>query len=213
MNRVDLLSFCQANNPRNIQVRFYGAFPGTHLIGLVGLEAVQGKPVFLRIDGHGAQAKLVGSAKDANGDFAAVGSQQFANWFHFPHLGPPRSPKFYIVPQPRHETETVFSMHQMQRLDAPRSRCRDRALSRAPRGDEAAHVGNQSKLHRFCFRTADAFQKSAALGSGLFRGSPVPPQPAVTSVAGAVSSCRSCACTFAQALALRLVAYGASGSA
>jgi len=43
---------------------------------------MQREPVFLRIDGHGAQAELVGGAKDADGDFAAIGRQQFAMvWF------------------------------------------------------------------------------------------------------------------------------------
>jgi len=44
---------------------------------------MQGEPVFLRIDGHGAQAELVGGAKDAYSDFAAIGGEQFADRFRF----------------------------------------------------------------------------------------------------------------------------------
>ena len=38
---------------------------------------MQAQAVFLRIDGDGAQAQLVGRAKNADGDFAAVQCQQF----------------------------------------------------------------------------------------------------------------------------------------
>ena len=48
-------------------------------IGLVRLEAVQGEAVLVRVDGDGANAQLVGRAKDANGDLAAIGDQQLAN--------------------------------------------------------------------------------------------------------------------------------------
>ena len=51
-------------------------------IGLVGLEAVQGEAVFVRVDGDGADAEFVGRAKDANGDLAAVGDEQLADLGH-----------------------------------------------------------------------------------------------------------------------------------
>src|SRR6516225_5545551 len=126
-------------------------------------------------------------------------------------------PKFYIVPQPWDETGTVFSMHQMQRRDEPLARLQfeGAALPRREREVAAAHVGNSENGtgFRFVWRTPEALHKSPVLRSGLARGSPLTPEPAVTSVAGADSSCSSCACTLAQALALRLVAYGACGSA
>ena len=45
-------------------------------IGFIGLEAVQGEAVFMRVDGDRADAEFVGGAEDANGDLAAVGDQQ-----------------------------------------------------------------------------------------------------------------------------------------
>ncbi len=72
MDGVDALLFRQCHDSRNVQIGFHGALAGADLIRLVSLEAMQGEPVFLRIDGHGAQAELVGGAEDANGDFAAV---------------------------------------------------------------------------------------------------------------------------------------------
>src|SRR5258708_3834944 len=47
---------------------------------------MQGEAVFLRIDGHGAEAKLIGGAEDAYSDFAAVGSEQFTDRFGLLHL-------------------------------------------------------------------------------------------------------------------------------
>ena len=47
-------------------------------VGLVGLEAVQGVAVFVRVDGDRADAQLVGRAEDADGDLAAIGDEQLA---------------------------------------------------------------------------------------------------------------------------------------
>src|SRR5690606_13365200 len=46
-------------------------------IGLVGLEAVQRQLVFLGKDRDGLEAELVGGAKHANGDLAAIGDEDF----------------------------------------------------------------------------------------------------------------------------------------
>ena len=51
-------------------------------VGLVGLEAVQGVAVFVRVDRDRADAQFVGAAEDADGDFAAVGDEQSADRFH-----------------------------------------------------------------------------------------------------------------------------------
>src|SRR5581483_10259011 len=48
-----------------------------HQIGFVGLEPVNGKAVFLRVDGHVAQSQFRCRAEDADGNFAPVGHQQF----------------------------------------------------------------------------------------------------------------------------------------
>ena len=51
-------------------------------VGLVGLEAVQGVAVFVRVDRDGADAQLVGRAEHADGDFAAVGDEQLFDGLH-----------------------------------------------------------------------------------------------------------------------------------
>ncbi len=85
MNRVDAFRFRQRNDSRDIQVRLHWTFPRAYLVGLVGLEAVQAQAIFLRVDAHGAKSELVRRAKDANGDFAAVGGQQFLDVFRLRH--------------------------------------------------------------------------------------------------------------------------------
>ncbi len=54
------------------------AFRGIELVGFVGLEAVDGKAVFLGEDGYGAETEFGGGAKDTDGDFAAVRGHEFA---------------------------------------------------------------------------------------------------------------------------------------
>ena len=78
-------SFGQRDDAGDVEVRPDRAFARADLIGLVGLEAVQGEAVFLRIDGDRAQAEFVRRAEDANGDFAAIGSEQFSDGFVLLH--------------------------------------------------------------------------------------------------------------------------------
>src|SRR5437879_5176382 len=70
---VDALFFRERDDSRDVQVGFDGAFAGPDLVGFVCFKAMQGQPIFLRVDGHSAQAELVGGAKDTYGDFAAIG--------------------------------------------------------------------------------------------------------------------------------------------
>ena len=77
MNQVDALFLGQRDDPFHIEVSPDGPLPFAHEISLVRLEAVHGKAVLLRIDRDRAQAKLRRSAKDADGDFGAIGDEQF----------------------------------------------------------------------------------------------------------------------------------------
>ena len=51
-------------------------------IGLIGLEAVQRKLVFFGIDRDGFLAHLIGRPHDANGNFAAIGDEDFLEFGH-----------------------------------------------------------------------------------------------------------------------------------
>ena len=86
MDSVDAFLFRQRYDSRNVQIGFHGTLGGANLIGFVSLKAMQRQPVFLRIDGHRAQAKLIGGAENAYGDFAAIGGEKLANWFGLLHL-------------------------------------------------------------------------------------------------------------------------------
>ena len=67
----------QRDDAFDVQVGFHRALALADQVGFVGLEAVQGEAVFLRIDGDGAQAQFVGRAQDADGDFAAIQGKKF----------------------------------------------------------------------------------------------------------------------------------------
>src|SRR5207247_4028945 len=58
VNSVDALLLRHRDDSCNVQVGFDRTLASANLIGLVSFEAVQRQPIFLRIDGHGAQAEL-----------------------------------------------------------------------------------------------------------------------------------------------------------
>ena len=81
MDGVDLVLAGQGDDAGDVEVGADRLAGLADAVGLVGLEAVQGEAVFVRVDGDGADAQFVGGAKDADGDFAAVGDQQLADRF------------------------------------------------------------------------------------------------------------------------------------
>ena len=61
----------------DLQVGLDRALALADQIGLVGLEAVQRQLVLFGIAGDGLDVQLVGRAKHADGDFAAIGDEDF----------------------------------------------------------------------------------------------------------------------------------------
>ena len=61
------------------QVRPYRMSHLADLIRLVGFEAMLGVAVLVRIDRDGGDAELVGGAERADGDFAAIGNEDFVD--------------------------------------------------------------------------------------------------------------------------------------
>src|SRR5262249_32334884 len=53
-----------------------------NLVSLVGLQTMDGKPVFMRIDRYGPDAELMRRAKDPDRDLAAIGDHQLAKHGH-----------------------------------------------------------------------------------------------------------------------------------
>jgi hypothetical protein len=88
---VNFVGFGDGDDAGDVEVGFDRAFAGADLVRFVGLEAVEGEAVFVGVDGHGAETEFVCGAEDAHGDFAAVGSEEFADGARFFH-----GAKFYI---------------------------------------------------------------------------------------------------------------------
>jgi hypothetical protein len=85
MDGVHIVGLGDAEDAGNVEIGFDGSFAGADAIGFVRFEAVKGEAVFLGIDGDGAEAEFVGGAENADGDFATVGGEEFANGTLFFH--------------------------------------------------------------------------------------------------------------------------------
>src|ERR1700693_297161 len=85
MDGVNIMRLGNRNDAGNVEIGLDRSLANAYLIGFIGLEAMERQPIFLRIDSHGAQAEFVGRAENANGDFTAIGREQFANWLSLGH--------------------------------------------------------------------------------------------------------------------------------
>ncbi len=74
---IDALFLGDADDARDVEVGGDGAHAASDLVGLVGLLAVDGKAVLLRVDADSAETELGAGAKDAHRDLGAVGGHEF----------------------------------------------------------------------------------------------------------------------------------------
>ena len=56
MNRVNLLLLRQPDDRRDVQIAADRLAGLPHLVGLIGLEPVQGEAILVRVNGHGPDA-------------------------------------------------------------------------------------------------------------------------------------------------------------
>ena len=77
MDHVHLLFLRQRDNAFDIEVSADGPFAFADQVGFVRLEPVNREPVFLGVDGYGAQPEFRSGTKDANGDLTAIGDEEF----------------------------------------------------------------------------------------------------------------------------------------
>ena len=77
MNHVHALLLREGDDAGDVEIRADRAFADADQVRLVRLETMDRKPVLLGVDGHGAETQLGSRAKNADGNFAAVGDQQF----------------------------------------------------------------------------------------------------------------------------------------
>jgi len=79
---VDRVGLGLAGDPQHLgdrEIGFDRAEALADLVGLVGLEAVEGELVFLREDRDGLQSQLIGRAEDADRDLRAVCDENLAD--------------------------------------------------------------------------------------------------------------------------------------
>ena len=72
VNGVHALFLGQRHDALDVEVRLHRPLAFADQIGLVGLEAVEGDTVLAGVNGDRTQAKLVGGAQNADGNFTAV---------------------------------------------------------------------------------------------------------------------------------------------
>ena len=82
MDAPHALGLGQRDDAGNVEVSGDGAFALADKVGLVRLEAVHAETVFLGVNGYGAVAEFRGAAKDAHGDFTAIGNEDFFRGGH-----------------------------------------------------------------------------------------------------------------------------------
>jgi len=74
MDRIYLFLAGQGNNTGDIEIGLDGPFFGAYFVCFIRFEAMKAKAVFVGVDPDRAEIELVGRAKNANGNFAAVRS-------------------------------------------------------------------------------------------------------------------------------------------
>ena len=82
MDRIDADFRCQRDNILDVQVRSNRFAGVADQVRFVRFEAVQGVAIFVRVDRDGADIQFVGTAKNANGDFATIGDESFGDFLH-----------------------------------------------------------------------------------------------------------------------------------
>jgi hypothetical protein len=82
VDRLDPFLPRQPDDRLDVQVAANRLARLADLVSLVGLEPVHREPIFVRVDGHGADAQLVGRTEDPDSDFTAVGHQQLTDLGH-----------------------------------------------------------------------------------------------------------------------------------
>ena len=82
MDAVDTEGLGERHDPLDVEVRANRLARLAHQVGLVRLEAVEREAIFMGIDGDGANAQFVRRPEDADGDFAAIGDEEFGDRPH-----------------------------------------------------------------------------------------------------------------------------------
>ena len=82
MDAVDAVGLGERHDPLDVEVRANRLARLAREVGLVRLEAVERETVFMGVDSDGANAQFVRRPEDADGDFAAIGDEEFGDRPH-----------------------------------------------------------------------------------------------------------------------------------
>ena len=82
MDRIDSRFLRDADDRGDVEVRLDRLAPLADLVRLVRLEPMQCVTIFVRVNGHGPNAKLMSGPTNSNSDLTAVGNEQLANGLH-----------------------------------------------------------------------------------------------------------------------------------
>ena len=80
MDGIDFVLPRQSDDAGDVEIGADRLAGFADAIGFIGFEAMQGKAVFVRVNRHRADAQLRCGAENADGNLAAVGNEQLANW-------------------------------------------------------------------------------------------------------------------------------------
>ena len=81
MDGVNLVLPGEADDGIDVEIRLDRLAGPADTIRLIGLEAMQSVAVLVRVNRDCANPQFVSGAEDTNGDFTAIGDEQFANGF------------------------------------------------------------------------------------------------------------------------------------
>ena len=76
VNGIDIVGPGKGHDALNVEVAAQRLTRLADQVGLVGLEAVQREAVFVSVNGDCPHAQFMGRAKDADGDFTAIGDEE-----------------------------------------------------------------------------------------------------------------------------------------
>jgi hypothetical protein len=85
VDEVHTLFLGQSHNAGDIQISANRSLAFAHQVSFICLETMNGEAIFLGINRHRPQTEFRRGAKNADGDFTAIGDEQFfklgSRWF------------------------------------------------------------------------------------------------------------------------------------
>jgi hypothetical protein len=89
MDRIHAVNFGDLHQRGDIQIRFdrLAALERSDQIRFIGFESVEGKPIFITVNGDGAESEFGGGTEDPNRYFTTIGNKQLTHWGSIAEFG------------------------------------------------------------------------------------------------------------------------------